>query len=607
MPSPDYPSEIETVKDSVTVEVCNKNILDYTKLTAFEKYSVTETQINSGIRITCNNTLDSINAKYIVTNLETYKTQKLTISANIKSNSSNKGMVLLCFCDKDGKNRTGTIYTEEKTNGRVSLTITIPETLTENTSYLCLMLYGRRLVYDDAKVGDYVDYTNIQLEVSSVETDYTPHQSQKVTIPIQQEMLEGDYIDEIEHHEWGKVVLDGENIKFTDKSGTLNNMFITSAISKFKKPSSNSEEIPVISNYFKSLSTNYIYANSVEGINIRVDKQICVGFGLNSEITTVEQANEWLKEHNVILYAPLEEPLDLELTLEQKEAAEQLNDVVLYNGTNNISAYSNIEPILKVGVYNIVENFDFYISSNGYLIIPKYNIKYLIDFNESSIPIMPEAAESTVRAAGRDGDYVLGTTFEPIPFVIACYTDDNLTSEEKIQAESNVNKFLNEMKNNTKTFAIENKSIFYDVKYNSALTTTNYPSHIKFSIPFKSSESYGKDVVTKKITGNETKESNTVKNVGAIFTIKGPALNPIISFNDYSMEYNMSILEGAKIEINSNKSTVTHTNSDGIKTNVMKYYNHQFPKVENGTNELKILSGIDDESQVKVEWNDLKL
>lgn len=149
-----------------------KNILDYTKLTAFEKYSVTETQINSGIRITCNNTLNSINAKYIVTNLETYKTQKLTISANIKSNSSNKGMVLLCFCDKDGGNRTGSIYTEEKTDGRVSLTITIPEALTENTSYLCLMLYGRRDIYDDVAIGDYVDYTNIQLEVGASATDY---------------------------------------------------------------------------------------------------------------------------------------------------------------------------------------------------------------------------------------------------------------------------------------------------------------------------------------------------------------------------------------------------------------------------------------------------
>ena len=78
-----------------------------------------------------------------------------------------------------------------------------------------------------------------------------------------------------------------------------------------------------------------------------------------------------------------------------------------------------------------MENFDFYISSNGYLVIPEYKIKYLIDFTESSIPTMPEAVESSIRAAGRDGDYVLNTTYEPIPFVIVCYTEDNLRSEER--------------------------------------------------------------------------------------------------------------------------------------------------------------------------------
>ena len=67
-----------------------------------------------------------------------------------------------------------------------------------------------------------------------------------------------------------------------------------------------------------------------------------------------------------------------------------------------------------------MENFDVYISLNGYLVIPKYNIRFLIDFNESSIPTMPEAVESSVRAAGRDGDIVLNTTYEPISFSVVC-------------------------------------------------------------------------------------------------------------------------------------------------------------------------------------------
>lgn len=254
-----------------------------------------------------------------------------------------------------------------------------------------------------------------------------------------------------------------------------------------------------------------------------------------------------------------------------------------------------------------MENFEVYISNEGYLIIPEYDIKYLIDFNESDIPIMPEATESSVRAAGRDGDIVLKTTYEPMPFTIVCYTDDNLTIEEKIKNENNLDRFLNSIKNKTKKMAFEKSGKFYNVKYNGALVRINYPKHLKFTIPLKSSESYGKALMEKIMVGNDSKESDTIKSVGAIFTINGPANNPIISLNDYSMEYNMSILEGARVEIDSSKSTITNINSDGIKTNVMKYYNHQFPKIENGINELKILSGIDNAENVSVRWNDLKL
>ena len=254
-----------------------------------------------------------------------------------------------------------------------------------------------------------------------------------------------------------------------------------------------------------------------------------------------------------------------------------------------------------------MENFDVYISLNGYLVIPKYNIRFLIDFNESSIPTMPEAVESSVRAAGRDGDIVLNTTYEPISFSIVCYTQDGLTLEEKVKCESDVNRFLNEIKNKTARFAIEKDSKFYNVKYNAALTTINYPAHLKFSIPLKSSDSYAKDIEDKKIIGNGTATSNTVRDVGALFTINGPAITPIISLNDYSMEYNMDILEGSKVEIDSSRSTITNVNAEGVRTNVMKYYNHQFPKIENGENILKVLSGIDNASQVEVKWNDLKL
>lgn len=254
-----------------------------------------------------------------------------------------------------------------------------------------------------------------------------------------------------------------------------------------------------------------------------------------------------------------------------------------------------------------MDNFNFYISKEGYLIIKDLEIKYLINFNESSIPSMPEAVESSVRIAGRDGDIVLNTTYEPLSFDIVCYTEDNLTLEQKITEERKINNFLDTIKNDFIKMAIEKDQKFYNVKYNGLLSTTNYPKFLQFAIPLKTSESYAKSLVEKSIVGNQTVRSDTLKEVGALITIKGPAQTPKVSLNDYEMFYDNTLLEGYRLEIDSNNSTITHIKSDGTRTNAMRYYNHEFPKIKKGDNTLKVLSGIDNESQVEVKWYDLKL
>lgn len=253
-----------------------------------------------------------------------------------------------------------------------------------------------------------------------------------------------------------------------------------------------------------------------------------------------------------------------------------------------------------------MEGFEAYISNTGYLIIPSYNINFLISFSESSIPSMPETVEATAKPAGTDGDIVLNTTYEPIPFNIVCYTEDNLSVSNKILFEQKLNNFLNTIKNSTIKLGFQAEQKFYNVKYSGALNTTRYPAHLRFEIPLKSSESYAKDITEKTITGNGSLRSNTIKDVGAVFTINGPATTPKISFNNYEMQYDRNLLQGEKLTIDSKKSTITHTTSSNVSTNAMRYYNHQFPKVENGTNTLAIISGINTATQVNVKWYDLK-
>ena len=66
------------------------------------------------------------------------------------------------------------------------------------------------------------------------------------------------------------------------------------------------------------------------------------------------------------------------------------------------------------------------------------------------------------------------------------------------------------------------------------------------------------------------------------------------------------VLSGNKLIINTGNSTITHETSLGVKTNAAIYYNHEYPKIKLGKNEIKVLSGITDNSQVTTEWYDLK-
>ena len=254
-----------------------------------------------------------------------------------------------------------------------------------------------------------------------------------------------------------------------------------------------------------------------------------------------------------------------------------------------------------------MENIDCYISENGYFIASDYNIKNLIDLSESELSTMPQAAESSVKIAGRDGDIVLATTYEPVLFNVICYTEDNLTAEQKVLEEDKIKAFLNNIKNKTIKLGFEDRNVYYNVKYSGSLTVIRYPKSLRFSIPLKSADSYGKKIPSKKIIGNNSEISDTIKQVGGVFTILGPAELPIISFNDYVMGFNRNISENDKLIIDSSKSTITYINTLGRKTNQMANYNHQFPKVKNGINTLQIISGINDENQVMVTWNDLTL
>lgn len=251
--------------------------------------------------------------------------------------------------------------------------------------------------------------------------------------------------------------------------------------------------------------------------------------------------------------------------------------------------------------------YDFYITENNHFIVPDLDIELLYSPTESTIPEMPQATESTVKIAGRDGDQVLATTYEPKEFTLVLYTDDNLNANEKTLEINKITTFLNSLKNDYKKMAFLLEEKMYSVKYNRQLVVVKLPKCVRFELPLKSSKSFGTELYSKKIIGEGSKISNTIEPVGCIVTINGYASNPKISINNYQMEYDNTILSGNKLVIDTGNSTITHITSLGVKTNAAIYYNHQYPKIKAGKNEVDVISGISDDTQVTVEWYDLKL
>lgn len=101
---------------------------------------------------------------------------------------------------------------------------------------------------------------------------------------------------------WKKYILDGTNNKFNQKSSTLNNnIFITNTISDILIPANNNIAIKSYSNYFKgNYSVNNIFLNNITGLGVSINKTFQFGFGLNSEINTLELANSKLQELNAL-------------------------------------------------------------------------------------------------------------------------------------------------------------------------------------------------------------------------------------------------------------------------------------------------------------------
>jgi len=182
-----------------------------------------------------------------------------------------------------------------------------------------------------------------KLEKGLLATSFTEQQSQTAITPIQQEMLSGDYVADVEHHEWKKIVLTGNEewagFLFDKYAFTLEKVFFSDSVSPIWEKSN----IQICS-HFKVGSPGY----DIENTNCFSINNAGVLVFQYEILKTVEEWKAYLKQQYeagtpVTIYYKLAEPLNLELTSEQKAVREQ--KLYTYKNITNISVSDELASI----------------------------------------------------------------------------------------------------------------------------------------------------------------------------------------------------------------------------------------------------------------------
>lgn len=336
MPSIYTPSEIATVKDNIKIIQCNSNFLKKQEETEITGQGLTGTVSNDGT-ITLNGT--TTGATYIqltdelkittYTNSQNFEKHTLP-NGNYKFISETSGQV-------SANDIHAYLYHADKGSFLNEIYIKkISEKAKKETTFEISEKW-RYYAYVWIKAGTTLtNFTmKFMLKRADDNSDYVQNEQKEYNLPIQQEMLDGDYFDlenNNEVHNWGYI--NTKNVTNLAVSLNTSNKDFRRYSVDLKINNRKSGE------YLKMLCTHFKYTDSRWHENEDIcgwesGQTFCIGT-FNKELDTAEKMKNYLLNNDVEIYYELAEQEELDLTEEQKETLTQLQNLELFKGTNNI-------------------------------------------------------------------------------------------------------------------------------------------------------------------------------------------------------------------------------------------------------------------------------
>ena len=275
------------------------------------------------------------------------------LSAKTETNSSNYRIIIRG--KKDGSNTTATeVVSQSKNNGNFNIDYSQCDEYT-------IEFYANQAYVEQLVTTTYYD---IQIQKGNIATDYVEHKQTDYLLYIQQEMLEGDYfVKEAdgwkEVHNWDKYIFTG-NESFLEASspaeGTKRfyyennnlNMYIYNSL----YPTQNN-----FCNYFKALSWGAIYSSdtttknaficynngTAKRMHFRIDSNIASSVNEFKQLLT----EKYNAGNPVYAFYKSATPTKLACTEQQSAVLEQLSNLDLFEGVNNIITSEDI-ALLKL-------------------------------------------------------------------------------------------------------------------------------------------------------------------------------------------------------------------------------------------------------------------
>lgn len=315
IPSIEYPSEIETVKDNIKIIQCNKNLFKITAKNTIQK-GITY-KVNDDGTVSATGTSEGTNLFIGEANL---KAGTYTISGGPK-NGGSLAQRLSIYVSKDGSSKHITsIYGNSKYTYKTEKDVKIK---------LNYVVQGG-ITVDNEMVAP-------QVELGEQATSFIKHEEKEYNLSIQQEMLQNDYFDLLsnkEMHKWKKyTVTSVDNFKVTKKEARF----------EFEMSVENGNHLSnLVCNMFKKWK-NSDYTKTACYISWNSKFIILLQFGDCgfTENMTVEEAKTRFQEiinenTSLIFYYSMITTEELELTEEQKQVLNELQNLELFKGVNNI-------------------------------------------------------------------------------------------------------------------------------------------------------------------------------------------------------------------------------------------------------------------------------